>query len=122
VSKPFVPSVPFVIALAVGFACVVACDDQGSVNVDPDATLDQSSPLCVTDKECSNGDHCSYAPVGCGSKGECRTWQEPDSAFCTTPATTACGCNGKTVQIPPCWNGFSPQPVLASGQLKCDGG
>jgi hypothetical protein len=110
---------------------VVACQQQYSQGVNPDATLDQASPPCVTSKDCSNGESSTYPMlVGCVAKGECRAIatgdssdESGDSAACTT-ATTACGCNGKTVDIPACWNGLglAPEPVQPTGRLMCEGG
>jgi hypothetical protein len=75
-----------------------------------EAGPDQFSPPCTTNADCASGLSCSYEIlVGCGAKGECREFIE--SGECTA-ATTACGCDGKVVQVPACWMGFAPAPVL----------
>jgi hypothetical protein len=96
-----------------------ACEENFDPNVSADATLDTFTPLCGSDQDCADGLSCSYPSslVGCGAKGECRSF-DVDADLCTA-ATTACGCDGKLVQIPACWGGFAPAPVLPTGQKTC---
>jgi hypothetical protein len=112
-------TIPFTLLLAGGVGVASSCQQNLSASIPADASLDQSVPECVTSKDCPSGS-CAYPPlVGCSAKGECRSFEPPDSDTCTTPATTACGCDGKTVDIPPCWNGFAPAPILATPELTC---
>jgi hypothetical protein len=105
-----------VVAAGVETSCVTQPNDQQYL----DATLDQSAPFCTTSKDCANGLACSYEVlVGCGAKGECRDFgAEAGSGTCTA-ATTACGCDGKLVEIPACWMDFAPAPVHPSGATTC---
>jgi hypothetical protein len=93
-----------------GLGVATSCQQNLSPSITPDASFDQSVPSCSTSEPCASGSCVYPVLVGCGAKGECRSFPEPDSSDCTTSSMTVCGCDGKSVEVPACWEGFAPAP------------
>jgi hypothetical protein len=94
-----------------GVGIASSCQQNLSPSITAEASLDQSAPACVKTSDCPSGTSCVYPVlVGCGAKGECHSFPEPDSTLCTTSPMAVCGCDGKTVEIPACWDEFAPVP------------
>ncbi len=99
---------------------LASCVTQNAADVTVEASLDQFTPFCKTNADCSGGLVCAYETlVGCGAKGECRDLGPDGGEGACVGATTACGCDGDVVKIPDCWTGFAPAPVLPSLAKTC---
>jgi hypothetical protein len=95
-------------------SCEQAADEDSS-----DASVDAAIPHCKTNEDCATGESCAFPIlVGCSAVGDCLPF-EPDAMGCVM-ATSACGCDGKTVQIPACWMGFAPAPVFNDDATACE--
>jgi hypothetical protein len=118
------------VVLALGFAgsatVLAASLLTGSCQVQTEpleAGPDQSAPQCTTSAQCSGGAVCAYPTLaGCGAVGQCFSFGAENEAGGEVPASTMCGCDGRTVKIPAGWGGFAPAPVLMNGPATCPDG
>jgi hypothetical protein len=108
------------LALVIVLASIAALSCEEAAQEPLDASIDQSAPTCTSDKDCMGGLSCSYETlVGCGDIGECRDFTGSADAGCAGAAMTLCGCDGKNVDVPACWMGFSPAPVQMGSSQPC---
>jgi hypothetical protein len=80
--------------------------------------VDASEPACVTREDCRAGQSCGFPILlGCAAKGVCV--DIPTDAGLCTIETTGCGCEGGTVAISGCENGFGYAPSAVTGVTPC---
>ncbi len=117
---PCVRTLGVALLLVLASSVVASCEEQPSEQ-SSDADIDTAIPHCTSSADCSGGDTCAYEMlVGCDAIGVCRSFDLDAALGGCTPATTACGCDGKKVDIPECWMGFAPVPVFPDDASPCE--